>query len=386
MDYDIIIYGTGHAGITLKAMLSSIRGLRVLLLDPVNHYHNIKSDLPRRLFAISDGSLQILRQFTGEEFWSNMGQPIMNIKVMDGASQLNFSPQDINADNFGLMIQEMDLYNALNKLGNSISLKKESICEIQQDEYKVTLTLGDHSKISSSLLIATDGKYSSIRKKIGAAVFKHDYKQYGLVCEVDHAMHHNGMAVEKFISSGPFAILPRLGGYSSAVVWSVKKEWRQAFESLPLDLQHELIIKHFPNSYGNAKVSSAIQLFPLNLQVLKQQVHGRIVFVGDAAHAIHPLAGQGFNLTIRDINILTQKIAENFNLGLDLGCSLMLQNYCRERQLDIDVMVEATHYLNALFSNNSKVISFIRRLGLNVMDKSLFLKKYCMKYALGHIS
>jgi len=384
MDYDIVICGAGHTGNCLKAMLASCKGLKVLLIAP-EQKPAYAANSPHRLFAISKGSLQILSKFIDYAELKKIGQPIKQIKVLEDKSpfHLDFSPEEIEAENFGLMIQEDHLHALFESSGSDIKTKIGTVKTFEQDAYKVSISLEDGAIITSALFLAADGKHSAIRKKLGAQMFKHDYRQCGLVCEVEHQHNHQGVAVEKFMASGPFAILPRIGGYSSSIVWSVKSDWRQAFISLPEEVQHPLITEHFPEDYGKVTVTSAIQLFPLNLQLAKTPVHGRIVLVGDAAHAMHPLAGQGFNLTIRDLDLLIYMIKENHRLGLDIGCQIMLDRYRKQRKLDINILLESTHYLNAVFSNGSKLIRLARGLGISLLDKISFLKKRCMLYALG---
>lgn len=387
MEYDVVIYGFGHTSTCLQASLAKLTNLRILIISPPYHAPTYAST-PRRLFAISEGSLQILSNFVTREQLRKIGQPIEHIKVIEGGSPfcLDFSPEELNTNNFGLMIQEDDLHTLLNKAGSNAPLIHDTIAKLEQDAESVTIYLASGKIITCALFMAADGKHSAVAKKLGVHFLKHDYHQCGLVCEVTHQYPHHGLAVEKFIPSGPFAILPRIDGCSSSIVWSIKSGWRKAFLSLPSSIQHQLIAEHFPENYGHIKVTSDIQMFPLHLQLAKTPIHGRIVLMGDAAHAIHPLSGQGFNLTIRDIDLLSQLIVENYELGLDIGDPILLERYYKKRKFDVNLLIESTHFLNGIFSNNSKFIKLIRGLGIESLDKIDFLKKRCMLYALGGVS
>jgi 2-octaprenyl-6-methoxyphenol hydroxylase len=386
MDYDIIICGAGHSAVCMAALLSKRLEIKILILD--THLNkSYSSSAPKRLFAISKGSLSILQEVIKYDDLVSIGQPINHINVIEGSSSftLDFSPSEIQEENFGLMIREDDLYNVIKNKINDVHIECIGIKSIDQTSNKIYLNLNDGRVITAPLLIAADGKHSFIRKLLDIKTFNHDYKQDALVCEAEHSNHHKGYAIEKFLPSGPFAVLPRKGGYSSSIVWSIEDNLREAFLDMPIDIQHQMIKNHFPNFYDNVNIVSDLQFFKLNLQIAETPNVGRILLLGDSAHTLHPLAGQGFNLTIRDIKCLVDIISETYNLGGDIGSSIVLNKYVSERIIDVTLLAESTHLLNAIFSNNSKIMKLSRGIGITLVDKIHFLKKGCMIYALSGI-
>lgn len=386
MDYDVIICGAGHSGVCIAALLSKKIDIKILILDTQPN-QTIKLNSPKRLFAISKGSLSILEDAIQYDELITIGQPINHIKVMEDNTTfaLDFSPSEINEKNFGLMIREDDLYSIMRSKIKNIPVSHAIIESIAQTPNKVSVNLDDGRTITARLFIAADGKHSFVRKCLGIKTFKHDYRQDALVCEIEHGNNHEGYAIEKFLPSGPFAVLPRKGGYSSSIVWSLEEGVKEAFLDMPIAIQHEMIKRHFPDFYHDINIVSDLQFFKLSLQIAESVYLGRVVLLGDSAHALHPLAGQGFNLTIRDIKCLVDIICESYNLGGDIGSPILLSRYASERKVDVNLLAESTHLLNAIFSNHSKIMKLSRGFGMSVLDKMHFLKKQCMIYALGGV-
>jgi 2-octaprenyl-6-methoxyphenol hydroxylase len=383
--YDIIVVGAGYAGLTAALAIESL-GLKVLVIEKRKLVVSKQKGEPSRLLAIAYKSCEIYNQYGIIKDFSKLGQPIKKIRVMDAKSDdlLEFNPNDISVDNFGYMVEEHDLHLALIDKAKNIEILDDSeIVEISQDSIAAKVTLKNGKSYSAPLVIVADGKHSETRQRLEIEVRKHDYRQFAVVCDLKHELPHGGIATERFLPTGPFGILPKKDGYTSSIVWSVEKEMMPAIKQMDSAILLEVISERFGDYLGKIEFASDVKFFPLDLVQAKKYFEGRFVLVGDSAHAIHPLAGQGLNLSIRDIDKLAKLLKIQIELGLDLGSRIMLETYVKERSFDNSLMIESTHGLNYLFSNNLLPIKFLRRKGLAIVNKISPLKKMFMRYACG---
>lgn len=403
--YDVIIIGAGYVGLTFALMLKNI-GLEVIVLEKRKLNIEKKLGEPSRLLAIAQASCDIYKKHNAIKDFSKLGQEIKCIKVMDAMSDdyLEFNPRDIDLKNFGYMVEEHVLHQELLRNSKNIEiLDKVTITEIIQDGLFGYISMchprevgdptvkavdshlrgNDNQVIKAKMLIVADGKNSEIRNKLEIETFRHDYKQYALVCDIKHEINHQGCAIERFLPTGPFAILPKQDGFTSSIVWSIEKEIWPSITQLDKETLLESIQERFGEDLGKIEYASEIATFPLELVHAKKYYNGRFVLLGDAAHAIHPLAGQGLNLSIRDCDKLAELIKNQFELGLDIGSSLMLEEYVKARVFDNNMMIESTHGLNSLFSNNFIPVKFLRRKGLSIVNQLTPLKRLFMRYASG---
>jgi 2-octaprenyl-6-methoxyphenol hydroxylase len=201
------------------------------------------------------------------------------------------------------------------------------------------------------------------------------------VCDIKHQENHHGIAVERFLQKGPFAILPKKGGHTSSIVWTIPDEYHQTLSSLPEAQLIGLIAKRFDDIFGTLELASSIKFFKLDRVLAKKYFKNRVVLIGDALHTLHPLAGQGLNLSLRDVDLLVDKIKERHALGLDIGSSIMLQEFQKERLPDNNIMSEATHFLNSIFAYDFEIIKFARRFGMRFVNECTPLNNALMKYA-----
>jgi len=385
MHYDIAIIGAGYVGLTAALALKN-SGFKVLVIEKRKLEISKKENEPSRLLAIAYASCNILKSFGFSEDFSKLGQPINAIKVMDANSSdfLEFNPKDIDVANFGFMIEEHILHEALLQSSKDIEIIDQiDIKSINQDQYSSTLELANGTIIHSKMCLVADGKHSKVRDMLGIETRKHDYKQYAVVCDLAHEYDHCGVALERFLPTGPFGILPKKGGYVSSIVWSVENELMKSVKSLDKETMLSVISERFGDEYGELRLASDVRQFPLELVHAKQIYNGRFVLIGDSAHAIHPLAGQGLNLSIRDLDSLVSLIIKQKELGLDIGSSIMLEEYVKSRKFDNNLMIESTHGLNYLFSNSLLPVKFLRRKGLSIVNQIKPLKKWFMRYACG---
>ncbi len=401
--YDVIIIGAGYVGLTFALMLRNM-GINAAILEKKKLNVEKKLGEPSRLLAIAHASCDIYNKHNAIKDFSKLGQEIKCIKVMDAMSDdyLEFNPKDIDLNNFGYMVEEHTLHKELLKNASDIEIEDcVTISEISQDQNFGYVNVchpefisGSHTKIpkqvrndgttlKAKMVIVADGKNSEIRNKLEIETSRHDYKQYALVCDIKHEVNHQGCAIERFLPTGPFGILPKQDGFTSSIVWSIEKEIWPSIKQLDKATLLESIQERFGDDLGKIDYASEIATFPLELVHAKNYYNGRFVLLGDSAHAIHPLAGQGLNLSIRDCDKLAELIKNQHELGLDIGSSLMLEEYVKARVFDNNMMIESTHGLNSLFSNNFVPVKFLRRKGLSIVNKITPLKKLFMKYASG---
>ncbi len=382
--YDVIIIGAGYVGLTFALMLKNI-GLNVIVLEKRKLNIEKKSGEPSRLLAIAKASCDIYNKHNAIKDFSKLGQEIKSIKVMDAMSNdyLEFNPKDIDLNNFGYMVEEHVLHKELLENSKDIEiLDNLNIKEIKQDQHFGYVNTSTE-QFKAKMVIVADGKNSEIRNKLEIETSRHDYKQYALVCDIKHEINHQGCAIERFLPTGPFGILPKQDGFTSSIVWSIEKEIWPSIKQLDKTTLLESIQDRFGEDLGKIDYASEVATFPLELVHAKKYYNGRFVLLGDSAHAIHPLAGQGLNLSIRDCDKLAELIKNQHELGLDICSSLMLDEYEKSRTFDNNMMIESTHGLNSLFSNNFVPVKFLRRKGLSIVNKITPLKKLFMKYASG---
>jgi 2-octaprenyl-6-methoxyphenol hydroxylase len=249
----------------------------------------------------------------------------------------------------------------------------------------VEAVLNDGRVIRASLVVAADGRRSWVRDQAGIPISTLPYHQSGIVMTVHHQQNHHGIAHERFLASGPFAILPLPGGHHSSLVWTEKDSLIQPLLALPPDQFHAELMSRFGDFLGEVTVVSKVFAYPLTLQVAKTYVSRRLVLVGDAAHGMHPVAGQGMNYGLRDVAALVETLVEAKRLGLDLGSPQPLLSYERWRRPDNLLMLGMTDAIVRLFSNDVKPLRFARSLGLAAVNKMPNLKVFFMRHAMGDV-
>jgi 2-octaprenyl-6-methoxyphenol hydroxylase len=403
--YDVIIVGSGPIAIVTSLLLSKSNVKVCLLIDDLKYFKNdFKQHGPARLFAIAQHSYEIFNQIGISKQIVDNSQPINHIRVVDdnSYSKVDFLPQDIDLENFGYLIDELVLlkflYSKLNEnldkvdvFYASTDIKIESTeffthiyCEkfINLPKEKEVL---DH--IYAPLVIGADGKRSTVRKLVDIDTKEIDYGETAIVIDIKHSeWPHNGVAVEKFTPNGAFAILPKheLLGTMSSLVWiekgKINKDDINFFDKHTLK---DLILRKLNGYLGSIEISSDPLTYNLKLVKAKQRYKNRIVLIGDAAQAIHPIAGQGLNLGLRDVEGIIKMISSGLEIGLDIGSNSLLDDYSSSRALDVQKMITGTTFLTNLFSNNILPVKIIRRIGLRGFDKISWIKKLTMKYASG---
>jgi 2-octaprenyl-6-methoxyphenol hydroxylase len=264
----------------------------------------------------------------------------------------------------------------------NIDLRSAAVTEFDSRPDGVGVTLSDGSHIEASLLVAADGARSKLRERAGIATHGWDYDQSGIVVTVGHERDHQGRAEEHFLPAGPFAILP-LKGLRSSLVWTENRAEAARITALDENEFHAELEQRFGLKLGEIKALDKPRAFPLGYFVARSFIGERLALVGDAAHVIHPIAGQGLNMGLKDVAALAETIVDAARLGMDPGQADVLERYQRWRRFDTMAMGLATNSLNLLFSNESTLLRSVRDIGLGLVDRLPPLKNVFIRQAAG---
>lgn len=382
MKCDVSIIGAGFTGL-LQACLLARGGVSVVCIDRADPEDLIAGD--ERTMAISYGSQAV---FERAGVWRHLDEgqicAIRDIQILDGDSPLllNFLSSEVENKSFGWIVETKDLRRALLKEAsehdNLTLLAPANIEDFSVTEKSASVILEGGDTIKSGLIIGADGRRSKVRGFMDVAVRNYDYKQTAHVCMITHENPHDNIAVEHFLPDGPFAVLPaqddEAGRHRSSVVLSIHGNKN-------VDIP-QCLVELMPDFYGSFEIISNIQKYPLSLSHAADYVAPRTALIADAAHGIHPIAGQGLNLGVRDVAEMADLLIEAKARGEDLGALELLKTYERCRRPDNVAMIAATDILNKLFSNNSKTVGIARRLGLKAVSKLPLAKRFFMKQAM----
>ena len=386
---DVVIAGGGFAGLALALALRQGLGesFRVVVADPA-FAANAKPDL--RASAIAAAARRMFETLGVWDAVAGAAQPILDMVVTDSKLEhavrpvfLTFAGEVEPGQPFAHMIENAPLNAALARQARheGIALRATAVTAFAHQGGRITVSLGD-GDVSASLLVAADGARSGVREQAGIATHGWSYGQSAIVTTVAHERPHNGRAEEHFLPAGPFAILP-LTGNRSSLVWTETEAQAARIIALPDDEFHTELERRFGLHLGNIGVVGAKRAYPLGLFIARSFVAERIALVGDAAHVIHPIAGQGLNMGLRDVAALAEAIVDAARLGLDIGGADVLERYQRWRRFDTMAMSVATDGLNRLFSNESDVLRLMRDVGLGLVDRMPALKSFFIREAAG---
>jgi len=387
---DVVIGGAGFAGLALAIALRQGLGdsFSVTVADPA--LASVPSKDPRAT-AIAAAARRL---FEAIEVWDAVAptaQPILDMVVTDSKLDdavrptfLSFGGEVEEGEPFAHMIENRYLIDALVAKARAlgVDLRATAVSGFENAPNKVDVAFTDGETISARLLVGADGARSQIREQAGIVTHGWNYDQSAIVTTVGHERPHNGRAEEHFLPAGPFAILP-LTGNRSSIVWTESKREAERMIALPDGEFHDELEKRFGLHLGDLNVIGPRRAFPLGLFTAREFIAERIALVGDAAHIIHPIAGQGLNMGLRDVAALAEAIADAARLGLDIGAMDVLERYQRWRRFDTMTMGVATDGLNKLFSNSSDVLRLARNIGLGVVERIPALKRVFIREAAG---
>ncbi|HEY8435141.1 MAG TPA: UbiH/UbiF/VisC/COQ6 family ubiquinone biosynthesis hydroxylase [Sphingomicrobium sp.] len=386
---DVIIFGGGPVGLALASALDS-SGLSAIVVDPADPAPRTEATFDGRTSAVSSSSMRMLDTIGVAEHLAEPGCPIWKIAVADGLDPggLQFEPGD--HEPLGYMNENRYLRAALQaraETGKNLWLLwKSRVVDVDRGAAGVTVALEDGRKLHAPLLIAADGRNSATRQAAGINVARWKYDHQAIVSVLRHERPHEHVAYEIFYPTGPFALLPMnddSGGHRSAIVWSVPQEDAAGWLSLS-DQDFAAEAQSAMGGFlGKVKMLAPRSSFPLGFHHAAQITAERLALIGDAAHAIHPIAGQGLNLGFRDAAALAQVLVEGARLGLDLGDKQLLDRYQRWRSLDALSVAFATDSLTRIYAVPGKTASAIRRFGMGLVSRISPLRNRLMSEARG---
>ena len=389
ISFDCIVIGGGLSGLTTTLALSKI-GLSVAIIDKTSLKMAKKNEGDQRTTAVSASGKKV---FEALDVWDSLkkgAEPILDIVVSEKGKKghLNFDHQTVGTEPMGHILNNIELKNSLI---SSIRSQKniqlfpfKSLNNFFPETGAATIHLNDGSSYEAALLVAADGRNSDGRRIAKIKSTNIDYNQSSIVFTVGHEKPHRGTAYEQFTTGGPIASLPMRGNKSS-VVWSEDTEVVGSLMQLD-DKDFAAAASYRLNDcLGKMTIIGQRNVFPLKLNYADTIIANRFAMVGDAAHGLHPIAGQGFNLGLRDIANLTEEISNARRLGLDIGSFETLRSYQAARRFDNFSLVAATHGLNRLFTDNNKIVRFIRSSGLDAINTMNPIKNLFMRLAMGEV-
>jgi 2-octaprenyl-6-methoxyphenol hydroxylase len=389
-NFDIAIIGGGFAGLSTALSLSNISPeISIALIEKTNFLIKTKISDGKN-FAISNNSIKLFQKIN---IWNNLkdksGQ-IKDIKISDKNCpfHLYFNSSIFpDSNQMGVMIKSYDIYNELCqkiKMQNNIQIfAPNSYQDINFNDDKSEIIFDDSSKIFAKLIIIADGRKSYFRKKFQIKTNYKHYNQTALVFDIKHSKDHKNIAYEKFFPEGAFAILPLKEQNKSSIVWMVKTDLKDIYLNFDKQNLTNQMIKKVGDDLGRVEIETKILSYDLELIYPQDYYYKKSVLIADAAHAIHPIAGQGFNLGIKDIMILTNLIAENFKIGEAINSDQLIEKYNKFAKFEAKKMILATDNLDKLFSNDILPIKIARNMGLAITEKIPKLKKIFIKMAGG---
>jgi 2-octaprenyl-6-methoxyphenol hydroxylase len=299
---------------------------------------------------------------------------------------LHYDHSDIGDEAFGYMVENRTLRRALadrlRVLDNVRLLAPAKIAELDRQPGRVTATLEGGRRLEAALIVGAEGRNSPTRDSAGIKLTRWSYGQTGIVCTVAHEYPHDNIAHERFLPAGPFAILP-LPGNRSSIVWTERADLAPVIMELDEAGFLAELNSRFGDFLGRIEVIGRRWAYPLSLQYAERATDHRLALVGDSLHGMHPIAGQGLNMGLRDVAALAEVLVDARRLGLDAGDGVILQNYERWRRFDNTLMLAVTDALNRLFSNDIEPLRLARDLGLAAVNKMPPLKKLLMRHAMG---
>lgn len=381
---DIVIAGGGIAGLALAAALTGALkpAFAVAVCDPALGREPAADD---RVSAITAGARHLLETLGVWQRIADGAQPIHEMVITDSRLEDVVRPSFLTFEDeaategepLAHMVEHRGLLVALRAAAQAegVRLLPAAVESFEPGEDAVGVRLADNVSLSAKLLVAADGARSKLRTLAGINSVSWPYRQSGIVATIGHERDHDGRATQHFLPAGTFAILP-LTGRRSSIVWTETTEEAQRIVALAPEAFKKELLRRFGRQLGDVEVLSPARAYPLSFAMARSFMGERLALLGDAAHVIHPLAGQGLNLGLRDVAALAESIADAARLGLDPGGPEVLKRYERWRRFDTVAMAGATDGLNRLFSNRSDALRAVRDVGLGIVARMPALKHF----------
>ena len=392
MDSDIIITGGGLGGTSLALALAKA-GHTVTLIDSLPVSAQMQDDFDGRSYALALTSQRMLAAIGMWDALAPTAQPMLEIKVTDGRAGegpspffLHFDHAEIEEGPMGFMIEDRHLRRALLDAivdePNITHLPGQTVSEQTTDLQSVQVTLASGKTLTAALLVGADGRQSGTARRAGIKRTEWDYDQTALVCAIAHEKPHGGIAHQFFMPPGPLAILP-LTGNRSSIVWSETTTDAARIHALPDDAYLDHLRPRFGSFLGDIALAGKRFTYPLNLTLANSLIADRLALVADAAHGVHPIAGQGLNAGLRDIAALAETLTEARRRGEDIASPLVLERYQQWRRFDTATLALATDGFNRLFSNDNPLLRAVRDLGMGAIQSIPGLRRSFIREAAG---
>jgi 2-octaprenyl-6-methoxyphenol hydroxylase len=389
---DIIVCGGGMVGLTL-GLAAAQGGLKVMVVDALAPEKVLEAGFDGRVSALAYASVRMLTALGVWPHLERQAQPIREILVTDGKAgspaspfSLHFDSQELGAASLGHIAENRHiraaLYDAMPPALKLVAPAAVTGLEVQKGQVIASLFNGE--KIQAALAVAADGRDSKLRAAQGIGVIGWSYPQTGIVATVAHEKPHNGVAYEHFLPSGPFAILPMTQNRSS-LVWTERAEKAPGLLALDDAAFNIELARRFGPHLGATHIVGGRWSYPLSFHLARDFVRPRFALAGDCAHGIHPIAGQGLNLGLKDAAALAETLLDAARLGRDIGALDTLKRYERWRRFDSLALAASTDALNRLFSNDIALLRHLRDLGLGIVDAIGPARRFFMRHAGGDV-
>lgn len=386
--YDVLIVGAGPVGLALALSLTRfMSGVRIGILDR----RHVSVPVDKRASAIAAGVRRVLETLGLWDKLAPEAQAVTEMRITDSGRGdiarplfLDFHGEVAPGEPFAHMVPNTVMARAMIE---ALEGKVEYLAPVEVQGFAAesgggALTLADGRVLRAPLIVAADGQNSALRDMAGISTISHDYRQSGIVTTIGHELDHEGVAYEHFRPSGPFASLP-LPGRRSSLVWTERPEDAARYQSMPADETALRIEEVMGSTLGKVTLEEKLQVFPLRLKIARDFASPRLALIGDAAHVVHPIAGQGLNLGLKDVAALAEVVIEAMRLGLDHGADDVLIAYERWRRFDTALMAMVTDGMNRLFSNDIAPVRALRDFGLGVVDRVPPVKDFLISRAAG---
>jgi 2-octaprenyl-6-methoxyphenol hydroxylase len=414
---EILIVGGGLIGMSLAAATAGA-GISTILAE-AEAPSDLAAETPAaetydgRASAIAYGSQRVLSGIGAWDYMQDDSEPILDIRVSDGAWHIggessafvhyhfaDLKPESLPENPaikppFGWIVENrlirLHLMRRLKEIGNLVHLAPARVVDLRLAPGGAQATLEGGRRIASRLIIGADGRHSPVRRMAGIAASEFSYAHGAIVCTVRHEKPHRGIAHEHFLPVGPFAMLPMKDGtdeaggtyHRSSIVWTEDRRIIPMLLELDDAALAAEIERRFGLTLGRIMPVGPRFSYPLKLVLAETYIKDGLALAGDAAHNIHPIAGQGFNMGVRDVAALAEILVDAWRLGLDIGSLAVLENYAKWRRFDNLAMVAVTDGLTRLFSNDQPLVRLARDIGFSLFNKSAPLKRLAMRHAMG---
>ena len=391
-DTDIAIIGGGLNGPALALALAET-GLRVTVIDSLAVKTRKNAGFDGRSYSLALTSTRMLQTIGIWDAVAAQAQPMLEIKVTDGRAGdgpspmfMHFDHAEIEEGPMGHMVEDRHLRRALldavKSAPNITQMSGQTVVSQQADASGITLTLASGKTLRARLAVGADGRSTGTGQRAGIKRIGWDYGQTALVCALEHDLPHHGIAHQFFMPPGPLAILP-LTGNRSSIVWSETAQNAAAINALSDTAYLDVLRPRFGSFLGDLSLVGQRYTYPLGLSLAHEMVAPRVALVGDAAHGVHPIAGQGLNAGLRDVAALAEVIADTQRRGEDIGSDATLARYQTWRRFDNTTLALATDSFNKLFSNDNPLVRLARDIGMSAVNALPGLRRGFIREAAG---